>query len=89
MIIDSRPRGHLGVTVHKRYLSDRMRSWEQEGNGRAALQLSWGYRGQEKARMSRGDGKRSRAECRSDASADMKRTLPGGVPCSICCGKLS
>lgn len=88
MIID-RPRGHLGVTVYKRYLSDRMRSWEQEGNGRAALQLSWGYRGQEKARMSRGDGKRSRAECRSDASADMKRTLPGGVPCSICCGKLS
>lgn len=60
-------------------LSDRMRSGEQEGNGRTALQLSWGYRGQGKARMSRGDRKGSRAECRSDASLEMKRTLPGGV----------
>lgn len=69
--------------MYKWYLSDRMRSWEQEGNGRAALQLSWGYRGQEKARMSRGDGKGSRAECRSDASSDMKRTLLGGVPFAV------
>lgn len=75
--------------MYEWYLSDRMRSGEQEGNGRTALQLSWGYRGQGKARMSRGDGKGSQAEGRSDASSDVKRTLPGGVPCPICCGKLS
>lgn len=45
--------------MYERYLSDRMRSGEQEGNGRTALQLSWGNRGQGKARMSRGDGKGS------------------------------